>query len=128
MQIELPPSDGVPIYLQLIRQIQYLVATGRLNAGDQLPSVRKLSEQLMVNPNTVVRAFRELELAGLLVTRPGSGVYVSETAAGLSRREQQQTLIGQVDALITEARHLDLGVEQFVQLVRQRWRAVRPVS
>ncbi len=124
MQIQIDATDGLPIYLQLVQQIKYLIATGRLAASDQLPSVRKLSEQLVVNPNTVARAYRELEMAGVLAARPGAGVFVSPTASPLAKREQHQLLIDKIDSVLNEARHLDLTTEGVVQLVRQRARLI----
>lgn len=122
MLLDLATRDGVPLYLQLIRQIRYQVAIGRLQVGEQLPSVRKLSEQLVVNPNTVVRAYRELELEGVLVTRPGAGVYVSDAAPQLSRREQHALLAGEVDQLLAHARDLQVPLDDLVQLLRTRQR------
>lgn len=124
MQIQIDAADGIPIYLQLIQQIKYLIATGRLAASEQLPSVRKLSEQLVVNPNTVARAYRELEMTGVLATRPGSGVFVSPTASPLAKREQHQLLIDKIDIVLTEARHLEITTEGVVQLVKQRARVL----
>ena len=66
MQIHISPTDGLPIYLQIVNQIKYLAACGRLAPGEELPSIRALAEQLVVNPNTVARAYRELELAGVV--------------------------------------------------------------
>jgi GntR family transcriptional regulator len=63
MQIHIQAQDGVPIYLQVMQQIKYLVASGRLEPGEELPSIRSLAEQLLVNPNTIARAYRELEVA-----------------------------------------------------------------
>ena len=74
MQLKISLRDGTPIYLQLINQVKYLVAAERLAPGEALPSVRKLAEQLVINPNTVARAYRELEAAGVLTTRRGAGV------------------------------------------------------
>ncbi len=128
MQIQLSASDGVPIYLQLVQQIKHLIAVGRLNAADQLPSVRKLSEQLVINPNTVARAYRELEMAGVLCARAGAGVFVSETAEPLAKRDQHRLLVERLDAVLEESRHLGLAVEDVVQLVRQRARAVKPTA
>ena len=125
MQFRIDTVDGVPIYLQLMQQIKYFIATGRLSAGDQLPSVRKLSEQLVVNPNTVARAYRDLEQQGVLVTRPGAGVFVSTTASPLAKREHHQLLIDKIDAVLVEAKHLEINTDGVVQLVRQRAR-VRP--
>jgi GntR family transcriptional regulator len=124
MQFQIDAADGVPIYLQLIQQIKYLIATGRLSASDQLPSVRKLSEQLVVNPNTVARAYRELEMGGILATRPGAGVFVSPTASPLAKREQHQLLVDKIDNVLVEAKHLEVSTEGVVQLVRQRARAL----
>lgn len=124
MQIQIDSADGIPIYLQLIQQVKYLIATGRLSANDQLPSVRKLSEQLVVNPNTIARAYRELEMAGILATRPGAGVFVSPTASPLAKREQHQLLVEKIDTVLVEARHLDISTEGVVQLVRQRARGL----
>lgn len=123
MQIQIDAADGIPIYLQLIQQIKYLIATGRLTASDQLPSVRKLSEQLVINPNTVARAYRELEMMGVLATRPGAGVFVSPSASPLAKREQHQLLIEKIDSVLVEAKHLEINTEGVVQLVRQRARA-----
>ena len=64
MWIHISPNDGVPIYLQIVNQVKYLLASGRLAAGEELPPIRVLAERLVVNPNTVARAYRELETAG----------------------------------------------------------------
>ena len=69
MQIHISPSDGLPIYLQIVNQVKYLVASGRLAPGEELPPIRTLAEQLVVNPNTVARAYRELESAGIVTKR-----------------------------------------------------------
>ncbi len=66
MDIHISPHDGVPIYLQIVNQVKYLVASGRLAPGEELPAIRVLAEQLLVNPNTVARAYRELEIAGVV--------------------------------------------------------------
>src|ERR1051325_8912264 len=79
------PSSGVPIYLQLMEQVKHAVDTGALRAGDQLPGIRTLAEELVINPNTVAKAYRELEHEGVIELRHGSGAFVS-AAAG--RRKQ----------------------------------------
>jgi GntR family transcriptional regulator len=120
MQLRISDQDGVPIYVQLMNQIKYLVASGRLKAGEQLPPVRKLAEQLLVNPNTVARAYRELESEGLVISRQGSGVFVSDGVSPLARREQQRLLLERIDMLLTEARQMKVDVEILIGLVRQR--------
>jgi GntR family transcriptional regulator len=82
MLFRLNPSSGVPIYLQLMEQIKHAIETGALQAGDQLPTIRKLAEDLVMNPNTVVRAYRELQHEGVIELRHGSGAYISEAVAG----------------------------------------------
>lgn len=81
MQIHISTEDGVPIYLQIVNQVKYMVAAGRLSPGEQLPPVRKLAEELLINPNTVARAYRELEAAKVLANRQGSGAYVADGAS-----------------------------------------------
>ena len=74
-------SSGIPLYLQLMEQVKHAVETGALSGGDQLPTIRKLAEDLVMNPNTVARAYRELEVEGLLEVRHGSGAFIKESAA-----------------------------------------------
>jgi GntR family transcriptional regulator len=113
-------SDGTPLYLQLIRQIRHLIATNRLSPGDELPPVRVLAQQLVINPNTVVRAYRELEAAGLIRTRRGSGTYVSELRMPYSDEERRRILSERADALIVESRNLGFTFEQVIDLLEQR--------
>ena len=120
MQLRISDQDGVPIYVQLVRQIKYLFSSGRLAAGEQLPSVRKLAEQLLINPNTVARAYRELEGEGLVTSRQGAGVFVADGVSPLARREQQRLLLERIDVLLTEARQMKVDVESLISLVRQR--------
>ncbi len=114
------PDDGVPIYLQIVSQVKFQVASGRLAPGEELPPIRVLAEQLRINPNTVVRAYRELELAGVIEKRGTAGTYVSAAAPSLGRRERLRILTGRVDALVVEARQLGVPVDEVVELVRKR--------
>ena len=74
------PSSGVPIYLQLMEQVKHAIATGALRTGEQLPGMRKVAEELVINPNTVAKAYRELEHEGVIELRQGAGAFVSENA------------------------------------------------
>jgi GntR family transcriptional regulator len=85
MIFRLNPSSGVPLYFQLMEQIKHAVETGALRAGDQLPTIRKMAEDLVMNPNTVVRAYRELEHQGVVELKHGSGAFIKETAEGRAR-------------------------------------------
>ncbi len=120
MQIQISPSDGVPIYQQIVSQVRYLIAAGRLQPGDELPPIRVLAEQLTVNPNTVARAYLELEHAGIVTKRHGSGTYVSETRNSVPQREKIRILSKRVDALLAEAGQLDVELSELVKLIRER--------
>jgi GntR family transcriptional regulator len=120
MQIHLSPSDGVPIYLQIVNQIKYLVSAGRLSAGEELPPIRVLSEKLLVNPNTVARAYRELEQAGIVVKQRTTGTYVSNSASRLSRRERLRLIGQRVDVLLAESRQMDIAISDLIDLLYER--------
>ena len=81
------PSSGVPVYLQLIEQVKHAIATGALRPGDQLPGIRKLAEELTINPNTIVKVYHELEHEGLIEVRHGLGAFVARRAARHDRVE-----------------------------------------
>ena len=77
LRFSLDQTDGAPIYRQIIRQIEYGVLSGRLKRGDQLPTIRSLAVELKTNPNTIAKAYGELEIRGILSTQVGSGTYIS---------------------------------------------------
>src|SRR6188472_300660 len=120
MQIHISPTDGVPIYLQIVNQIKYLVSSGRLTPGEELPPIRTLAEKLVVNPNTVARAYRELETAGIVLKRRTAGTYVSDQGSPLARRERLKILTERIDALLAEAGQLDVTFDDVVKLLEQR--------
>jgi GntR family transcriptional regulator len=126
MQINISSSDGVPIYIQIVNQVKHLVAAGRLEPGDEIPPIRVLAEQLTVNPNTVVRAYLELERAGVVTKRQGSGTYVSENPSPLSRREKLKVLMQRVDSLLVEAGHLDIEFPEVLALLHERYETMNP--
>jgi GntR family transcriptional regulator len=120
LHLTVTQGDGLPLYLQLVQQIKHLIATGRLQPDTELPSVRALSEQLLVNPNTVVRAYRELETAGLIYKKRGAGTYVGATTTPYTDDECRRILSQRADTLIVEGRNLGYGVDRLVDLVRER--------
>ena len=93
-----------------------------MTQGEQLPPVRKLAEQLVVNPNTVARAYRELETAGVIKTRRGAGVFVSDVGSPLARREQNRILNERIDMLLAEAQQMNVDLEMLTRMIRQRSR------
>lgn len=120
MQLHISANDGVPIYLQIVNQVKYLLACGRLAPGEELPPIRVLADRLVVNPNTVARAYRELEQAGVVVKRSTTGTYVSDAGSPLARRERLRIVAERIDALLAEARQLGFDVEEIVELLHQR--------
>jgi GntR family transcriptional regulator len=125
LNLHISPNDGVPIYLQIVNQVKYLVASGRLLPGAEMPPIRVLAERLLINPNTVARAYRELEQAGVVTKRRTAGTYVSDGGSPLARSERLRIVTERVDALLAEARQLDVATEELLQLVRQRDEAMR---
>src|SRR3954468_10899640 len=120
MQLHISTNDGVPIYLQIVNQVKHLVAAGRLAAGDEVPPIRVLAGQLVVNPNTVARAYLELERAGIVSKRHGSGTYVSATGSPLARRGRMKILTERADALLVEAQHMNIAFDGLIKLLRVR--------
>lgn len=120
MQIHISSNDGLPIYRQIIQQVKLLVAAGRLKPGDEMPPIRHLAEQLVINPNTVARAYRELESAGLLESRQGSGTRIASNGSPLSQREKNRLLAERIDTLLAEARQLGVRYEDVVALLNKR--------
>jgi len=125
VEIFLSTNDGVPTYLQIVNQVKHLVASGRLVPGEELPPIRVLAERLVISPNTVVRAYRELEEAGLVEKRSTAGTYVSAAGSPLARRERLRILTERVDALLAEARQLDIKLDEVIELIRRRDRTLQ---
>ena len=125
MQLHISSHDGVPIYLQIVNQVKYLIASGRLEAGEELPPIRSLAEQLLINPNTVARAYRELEIAGVVTKRRTAGTYVSDTRSPLARRERLKIVTERVDALLAEARQMNIDTEVLLELIQERDQAMQ---
>jgi GntR family transcriptional regulator len=120
VHLHISPNDGVPIYLQIVNQVKYLVASGRLEAGAEVPPIRVLAERLLVNPNTVARAYRELETAGVVVKRRTAGTFVSDLGSPLAKRERTKIVTARIDALLAEARQMNFTLDEILGLVRER--------
>lgn len=96
--------SNVAVYLQIENHVQFAITAGRLTAGEQLPSVRELSERLDVNPNTVAKAYRDLEVMGLLYTRRGKGVFVKEGIERKCREDCMDRIVARIHEVMVEAR------------------------
>jgi GntR family transcriptional regulator len=120
MQIRVSPDDGLPPYKQIFNQIKYLVASGVLQPGEELPPIRALAEQLLINPNTVARAYRELEHAGIVFKRGTVGTFVSDAPSPFARRERLRVLRQRIDTLLADARHMGVDVAELKALIDER--------
>lgn len=103
LHIQIDPHSGIPVYRQMMDQINYYVAAGTLRPGDQLPSIRELAQSLSVNPTTVVKAYTELEHDEVIEMRHGKGAFVAEGATRLSDREREKALRRLARQLAVEA-------------------------
>jgi GntR family transcriptional regulator len=122
MGLHVNTASRVPIYQQLAQQIREAIARGELQPEASLPSVRQLSRELVVNPNTVARTYTELEREGLLVSRPGRGIYVAQPRNDLTRAARDRRLTELLDRWLTEAVHLGYSADEVLRLVAKRVR------
>ena len=120
MNISINLKDGVPIYRQIANQIRYMVASKLLQPGEEVSPVRTLALALNVTPNTVVKAYDELEAAGVIFKRRGAGTYISDEQSPLADRERRRIIEARIDTLLAEAHQLDFNAEDLLELVRDR--------
>ena len=121
MDIKINLADGVPLYRQIVNQIRYMVATGVLVVGDELPPIRTLALELKVTPNTIVKAYGELEAAGVVRKRHGSGTFVSDGGPSrLATKERRRIIDERIDALLAEARQLDFSLDDLFKAIQRR--------
>jgi GntR family transcriptional regulator len=118
-------KSGVPFYRQIIEQVKFSIARGRLKPGDQLPTVRQLAVDLSLNPNTVIRAYRELEIENVLETQQGSGTYVGHKRPEIDRLERQRMLDQILTDLLARASSYGFTVEDVLDGLRRRMEETR---
>jgi GntR family transcriptional regulator len=121
--LNLNPASGLPLYLQLIESIKHAVETGALRPGEQLPAIRRVAEDLVMNPNTVVRAYRELEHEGILEVRQGSGAYVSMSVQGRTKVTRKAQAV--IQAAVERVAALGLSGEEIRRLVENELAQIR---
>lgn len=118
-------KSGKPIYLQLVDQVKAAAASGALQNGEPLPSIRPLAEELRVNRNTVAKAYSELESQGVVETQPGRGSFLRENHAAMRKDVRRKLLIGDIDQLIVQAHHLQVPGDEFLKLIEERMAALQ---
>ena len=123
MLIQLNFKSGKPVYLQMVDQVKAAAASGALRAGEPLPSIRPLAEQLRVNRNTVAKAYAELEGQGVIETVAGRGCFLKENHSPLRKDVRLKMLAEEIDAAIVQAHHLRVDEKEFLALVKERLEA-----
>jgi GntR family transcriptional regulator len=125
MEFSIDTKSGVPFYRQVIEQVKFAIARGVLTTGDRLPTVRQLAVDLSINPNTVVRAYRELEIEGILETHQGSGTFVGNHRPEIDELEKQRMLDQILTDLLARATAYGLSLDDVLAQLRQRKEASR---
>ena len=120
MQFTIDPRSGVPFYRQIIDQVQFAIADGRLGFGDRLPTVRQLAVDLQINPNTVARAYQELEIRGVVNTQMGTGTFVGSDKVEISDAERRRMLDQICTELLSRASAYGLTLNEVLDALRAR--------
>jgi len=120
VDLSIDAKSGVPFYRQIIEQVKFAIARGDLQPGDQLPTVRQLAVDLSVNPNTVIRAYRELEIGGVLETQQGSGTFVGQEKPKVDALERQRMLDQILTELLARATGYGFSLNDVLEGLRRR--------
>ncbi len=120
MHFELDPKSGIPFYRQIIDQIRYGIAAGKLKVGDQLPTVRALAVELKVNLNTISKAYRELEIKNILETQQGSGTFIAQVKVDIPDDEKEKKLTGICNEFQSIAAIYGFNLEDLIKELQQR--------
>jgi len=113
-------KSGKPAYLQVVDQIKAAAASGALQPGEALPSIRPLAEELRLNRNTIAKAYAELESLGVIESLPGKGCFLKANHSPLRKEVRRKLLIEEIDQAIIMAHHLQVPGPEFVELIRER--------
>ncbi len=119
IRFSLDPKSGVPFYKQIILQVEMAIADGRLTSGDQLPTVRGLAVSLKINPNTVARAYNELEIKGVVTTQQGTGTFISNKKISLTEIERERVLAELTRPFISNARAYGFTLDDLIEYLKE---------
>lgn len=120
MFVRVDYKSGKPVYLQVVDQIRYAIASGDMRPGSALPSIRPLAEELRVNRNTIAKAYSELENQGVIETLPGKGCFVRENKSPFTLEAKQELLVREIDGAVVLAHQLQVDGDTLLRLVRER--------
>ena len=115
MQFRIDNASDRPVYLQIIDQVKRDIALGRLARDERLPTVRQLSQQLAINPNTIAKAYRQLEQEGIIVTRAGAGAFVASLDSNLSRAVRRKLVCDELERIIVTAFHMQIDKQTLIE-------------
>ncbi|MHC4494372.1 MAG: GntR family transcriptional regulator [Planctomycetota bacterium] len=115
MQIRIDNASGRPVYQQIIDQIKRDIALGRLIKDEKLPTVRQLARQLAINPNTIAKAYRQLEQEGIIVTKPGAGAFVANLDSSLSRAVRKRLVSEELERIAVKAFHMQIDRQALLE-------------
>ena len=118
--IQINPGSAEAIYLQVVRQVAQAIAKGQILPGDKLPPVRKLAQELVVNPNTIAKAYLTLEQQKLVVTKKGSGTFISNTVGGSTEAPEMNVLNERIDNVLAHCVNSGMTTEQILNLFESR--------
>lgn len=124
MLIQLNFKSGKPAYLQIVDQVRAAAASGALQPGEALPSIRPLAEELRINRNTVAKAYDELESQGVIETLPGKGSFLKQSQSPLRKEVRRKLLVEEIDQAIVMAHHLQVPEAEFLRLIQERMDAL----
>lgn len=116
MQFRIDNTSDRPVYQQIVDQVKRDIALGRLVKDEKLPTVRHLAKQLAINPNTIARAYRQLEQEGIIVTKPGAGAFVANLDSNLSRSVRKKIVSDELQQIAIEAFHMQLDRQTLLEL------------
>jgi len=120
MLLQVNYKSGKPVYLQVVDQIKAAAASGNIQTGEPLPSIRPLAEELRVNRNTIAKAYTELESQGIIETIPGKGCFIKPNHSPLKKEVRRKLLTEEIDQVVVQAHHLQVPAAEFLDLVRER--------
>src|SRR2546426_6254474 len=120
MMLQINFKSGMPVYLQVVDQIKAAAASGALQPGEALPSIRPLAEELRVNRNTIAKAYSELDSLGVIETLPGKGCFLKANHSPLRKEVRRKLLIEEIDQAVVQAHHLQVPRAEFLELARER--------
>lgn len=118
-RFSLDARNGIPLYKQVILQVELAIADGRLSQGDRLPTVRSLAVDLSINPNTVAKAYSQLEIRGIVSTQQGTGTFVSDRKVEMSEVQREQVLAELTRSFVAQAGAYGVGIPELVRSLQE---------